>query len=240
MQQLSRLTLLLLTVLVWSCGSSNSLTSTQKEFDRYPQYSILLADMREEGNFFKEYYHRYKVVYGESVGGDSLRFREALLDWQEVPRKDYEKLEPFLGMALASKTPGGEVNDVPQPPGYQYVGDERYGQWQRDNNGNSFWVFYGQYALMRDLLGYGLGGPVFRRDYDDYRGSNRSGRPYFGKNNQYGTGGSVAKKTNPTFFERRQMRDANRRSSFQDRVSKRTRRSNMSNTRSRSSRGFGK
>ena len=232
--------ILLIALVGWSCGRKDPLYRAQQDFEGYPQYSILLADMKEEGNFFKDYYHRYKVIYAEKAGEDSVTFKEELLDWQPVKREQYEHFEPFLGMALVSKTPGEDVNDVPQPPGYQYVGDSRYGEWRTDEHGQSFWVFYGRYALMRDMLGYGLGGRVYRGEYDDYRGYRRSGRPYYGGQNQYGTGGNVAQKTNPNFFERRQARDAGRRATFMDRVSKRTKRSNMSSTRRRSSSGFGK
>lgn len=34
----------------------------------------------------------------------------------------------------------------------QMVGNPSYGQWRSDSSGRSFWVFYGQYALMRDLF----------------------------------------------------------------------------------------
>ena len=44
---------------------------------------------------------------------------------------------------------------APKPaagPGGHLVGNPRYGQWRNNSSGNSFWVFYGQYALMRSLF----------------------------------------------------------------------------------------
>ena len=38
-------------------------------------------------------------------------------------------------------------------PGSQLVGNPNYGQWRTESSGTSFWVWYGQFALMRDLLG---------------------------------------------------------------------------------------
>lgn len=55
-------------------------------------------------------------------------------------------------------------------PGSQLVGNPHYGHWQ-SGAGGSFWIWYGQFALMRDLLG----GPRVRygawaggRDYSYY------------------------------------------------------------------------
>lgn len=41
------------------------------------------------------------------------------------------------------------------PPGSYLVGNSNYGNWQQNSSGSSFWVWYGQYALFRDLLGRG-------------------------------------------------------------------------------------
>ena len=42
---------------------------------------------------------------------------------------------------------------VAMEPGTQLVGNPHYGQWQTHSSGGSFWVWYGQYALLRNLLG---------------------------------------------------------------------------------------
>lgn len=36
--------------------------------------------------------------------------------------------------------------------GSHLVGNPRYGHWQTDSTGNSFWVWYGRYALFRDVF----------------------------------------------------------------------------------------
>ena len=56
-------------------------------------------------------------------------------------------------------------------PGKQLVGNPHYGQWRTDGGGNSFWVWYGQFALMRTLLGgprIGYGAWAGGRDYSYY------------------------------------------------------------------------
>ena len=55
--------------------------------------------------------------------------------------------------------------------GSQLVGNPNYGRWRTDSSGTSFWVWYGQFALIRDLLGgprIGYGDWAGRRDYSYY------------------------------------------------------------------------
>jgi len=52
-------------------------------------------------------------------------------------------------------------------PGTQLVGNPTYGQWQNNSSGGSLWVWYGQYSLLRTVLGgrnYG---------YSDWSGNRR-------------------------------------------------------------------
>ena len=56
-------------------------------------------------------------------------------------------------------------------PGSQLVGNPHYGSWQTNSSGSSFWVWYGQYALISSLLGgprVGYGAWSGRRDYSYY------------------------------------------------------------------------
>ena len=55
--------------------------------------------------------------------------------------------------------------------GQQLVGNPHYGQWRSNSSGNSFWVWYGQYALFRTLLGgpsIGYGRWAGGRNYSYY------------------------------------------------------------------------
>ena len=176
-----------------------------------PTYSIILEEMKEDGNFFKHYFHKYRVVQGDQSG---------VTDWMEVPEAYYKTNEAFMGMSLAAKKEG-EVSDSIAPPGYQYVGDSRYGRWQSDHTGNSFWEFYGKYALFSSLFG-GWYRPIYRNDYDTYRRYRSRNAPYFGRNNQYGTNGSVTKRNKPDFYARRMASERVKTASFKDRVAKRT------------------
>ena len=194
-----------------------------------PEYTIALEDMRQDGTFFPAYYHKYKVLQGEQVWST---------DWLEVSEDFYRRNENFLGMSLASKREGQETT-TPHPAGYHYVGNEQYGRWRSDSSGNSFWEFYGKYALLRDVLGL-AGGSIFRRDYDQYRGYQSRNRPYYGPTGrEYGTNGTTTRQRNPSFFERRQAREVASQQRFRQKFQNRIGRSSGASLRSRSF-GFGK
>ncbi len=203
------------------CGEKRlPVDAIKSELRDVPTFSIILDDMDERGTFSKTHYHKYRILQeGQSW----------TTDWIKVPKDYYKRYETFLGMTLASKKEG-QHNDTAGPAGYNYVGDSNYGRWQRDSSGNSFWAFYGQYRLLSDLLG---GSRIYRRDYSTYQQYNRQNRPYFGRNNEYGTKGSVTKRQKPNFYSRREAKVRTSKASFSDRVNNRIGRTRTS-VRSRS------
>ncbi|MBW2061332.1 MAG: hypothetical protein JRI95_07165 [Deltaproteobacteria bacterium] len=184
----------------------------KKEFRDVPTYAIILDDMEERGAFFKNYYHKYRIVQQE---------RSWTTDWMKVPQDYYRRNANFLGMTLAAKKKG-EFDASTGPPGYHYVGDDRYGNWRRDSGGNSFWVFYGQYAFLSHMLG---GHRVFRNDYNTYRDYRTRNRPYYGRNNEFGTKGTITKRQKPNFYARQTAKAQAKKASFSNRVNQRTGRS---------------
>ncbi len=231
---------LILLFLATSCATRSPLDKLKKELQQYPEYSIILEDMLEKGNFFKDYYHRYKVVYAEPAGvGDSLIYHNFITDLYKVGEGEYKKYYSYLGMVIVSKTRDGKVTDIPYPPGYQYVGDPRYGRWRQDSYGNSFWEFYGKYAFLNAMFNM-YGRSIYRSDWEDYRSYRTRGEPYFGQNRQYGTFGQYTRQTHPTFFQRMQQKEAARKMRFSEKIKRRVKRSNMSGFRRRSIIGFGK
>jgi len=108
--------------------------------------------------------------------------------WVGVPRTTYEAMRNDLGMAIEHKPAGrydSESEHVAQPAGFAYMApptepSNQYGYWEH-RDGRSFWVFYGQYALMRDLLfnrGYQ---PVERGEWEGYRTYHSRGQTYYGQ-----------------------------------------------------------
>ncbi len=79
-----------------------------------------------------------------------------------------------------------------------YVGNSEYGEWKKDDQGSSFWSWYGKYALFSNLF-------FFPPSYYHYGSWNRWNnnyrhkKPYYGKGKngktKYGTQGSFTKNT---------------------------------------------
>ena len=90
------LTILTLAFTTISCGPSTVVERLQKDLDRHPEYSIILEDMREEGFFFSDYFHKYKIVRGEKADNDSIAYHSEITDWYEVEKKEYQKSSNYI------------------------------------------------------------------------------------------------------------------------------------------------
>ena len=244
----------LMLFLVTSCKSHTDYIEQLIEGNgKYPEFSIQLKDMKEEGD---KRYHKYMVHVGKAMDvtdPKKLTFSSNETKWLEVSPEQYDKYLPDLGMVIYSEK-NGQANNVPQPAGYDKVGNAKYGEWRRDSSGNSFWAFYGQYMFFSNLMG---GGRVYQNDYNTYRDYRSSNRPYYGTvtngKSKYGTTGTTNK--NSKFSQRVSKLNTNKRTSFQNRLSQaksgtrtfktresgksRVQRSRMNSVRSRSGR-YGK
>ncbi len=200
-----------------SCETQSPLDRIRQQLEGYPEYSVVLQDMTDEG---WGYSHQYRVAVGQpQPGSEEPVYTEHVLEWQDVDSGTYERYRSSLGMVVLSKGAGGTVDRDEHPPGYQQVGDERYGQWRNDGGGRSFWEFYGQYALLSNLMG-GFGRPIYRDDWNGYRDARGRGQTYYGPGGGvYGTNGSTTRQTSPDFFRRQQARQATQSRSFGQRVS---------------------
>ncbi len=125
--------------------------------------------------------------------------------WTEVSKAVYDAQKNDLGMAIAHKPAGRydvEAERVAQPAGFAYMappsqGSNQYGYWDH-RDGRDFWVFYGQYALLRDLLFNHSYQPIPRYDWEEYRTYRSRGQTYYGRDTaaggsapKYGTQGSA-------------------------------------------------
>lgn len=143
-----------------------------------------------------KYFHQYTIVEdGE----------EHDTDWEQVSEDVYEDNLEYLGMAILTKPFGmfeDESDKNAAPPGMAFVGNPKYGKWEKDSSGDSFWSWYGKYALFSHLLFYSTMGPVRYSSWNGYNSSYRGRQPYFGKTDQgsakYGTNGAYTK-SSPSF-----------------------------------------
>lgn len=119
--------------------------------------------------------------------------------WVKVDENSFWQQYDNLGMAILSKPYGSYEEDAikeAQPVGMATiatptmkngipVGSNQYGEW-RHSNGQSFWYYYGMYHVIGSLIG------PRAYYYNDWRGysSRARGKPYYGRDEQYGTWGS--------------------------------------------------
>jgi len=136
------------------------------------------------------YYHKYL----QETNGETQES-----DWVKVNPSFYEQNLDNLGMAVLSK-PYGEFEPDTQaaPPGMAYVGNSQYGEWKKDENGESFWSWYGRYAFFSSLFffppSYYHYGP-----WNRWNNNYRHKKPYYGKTKSgaftYGTRGTKIKRS---------------------------------------------
>ncbi len=131
--------------------------------------------------------------------------------WMEVPQSVYHSVEDKLGMTLEHKSAGkydSEAERVAQPAGFAYVApptqaSNQYGYWEH-RDGNTFWTFFPQYLLMRELLWAHQYHPPSTIEYQGYRTAQSTGQTYYGHDTVSGTQTSAPKYgTHGTFTQSR-------------------------------------
>jgi hypothetical protein len=211
-----------------SCGGNQKFDKTPvdkliTELDSEKTYSIILYDMNIEDKTFSDTYkHRYKIITQK----DSTP-QEKITDWYVVSEPFFARHQNDLGMEVCAKT-NGKISKVTAPPGYStYVGNAQYGQWKTGNDGNSFWEFYGKYAMMSSMLGL-ASSVIHRNSYNDYYSNYYGRQPYYGGigaggHPMYGTMSAHSQTSSPSFHQR-----AASNNSFKNKINDRVSRSSSS------------
>lgn len=139
-------------------------------------YEIWIEDADIDEHFF----HKYLIVENE---------KENVTDWVEVNEATYEANEENLNMSILSKPFGfyeDEVIKVATPPGYDKVGNPKYGRWvENRQTGEREWSFFQKYLFWHMVLN-GIGP---RHNYYTYGRWNDWNSNYRGRRPYYGTGG---------------------------------------------------
>jgi len=169
----------------------------------YDSWDKLLVDLEARGPREKIRTVRTHVTGASANGGVTSSDEK----WVDVSPGQFEAVKNNLGMAIEHKPAGKydiEAERVPQPAGFAYMAppgqSNQYGHWDH-HDGRDFWVFYGQYALMRDLLFNHSYRPLDRYEWEGYRYSQRSGQTYYGRDEaagqapKYGTQGTATQKS---------------------------------------------
>ena len=129
-----------------SCGGGGSdpVVQLQKELETQPEYSIILNDMREEGNFVPSYYHQYRVDIGEN---------KDIRPFQEVSEEVFKKYSNGEYDILVK---GEEIFKVKgtEMDGDTVVGDVEFLPTQTGMEGPQFQKF--QESYLKILLKFGV------------------------------------------------------------------------------------
>ncbi len=170
----------------------------------YNSWDKLLVDMDAKGHFgAREYRDQIRTVTTRLPDATAKDGQTSSREqWVTVSKAEYDARKNNLGMTIEHKPAGkydSEASRVAQPPGFAYMaspgqGRNQYGYWDR-RDGRDLWVWYGQYALLRDLLFNHDYRPLDRGDYDGYRTYRDRGQTYYGgsggSGQSYGTKGST-------------------------------------------------
>src|ERR1017187_7681739 len=189
----------------------------------YNSWDKILVDMADRGG--NQYDQKIRTVQthfadASAKTGDVTSEEK----WVHVSEADYEAEKSNLGMAIEHKPAGmyeSEAEHVAQPAGFAYVapptqGSNQYGYWDH-RDGRDFWVFYGQYALMRDLLWNHQYVPLDRYEWEGYRTYYSRGQTYYGGEPgasqsapRYGTQGSATQNrySTSTFAQKGGFKDS--------------------------------
>jgi hypothetical protein len=171
---------------------SSELQSMTAQLNR--SWDKVLVDMETRGSGKdKKYEQKIRTV---TVPKDGQAGSEE--KWVEVAQAKFDAMKNDLGMAVEHKALGKydfEAERVSQPAGFAYMatpaqGRNQYGYWE-SRGGSSFWVWYGQYALMRDLFFNHQYRPLDRGQYEDFRSYQSRGQTYYGRD--YGTQGQATR-----------------------------------------------
>src|ERR1035438_5868634 len=170
----------------------------------YQSWDKILEDMETRGSGSARQYDQKIKTVRTQVADATGKPGTATSDekWVDVSKAQYQAMEKDLGMAIEHKAAGKyetESERVAQPAGFAYMAppgqSNQYGHWEQ-SNGTSFWVFYGQYALMRDLLFNHSYRPLEYREYHDYYTYRQRNETYYGRDSatqapKYGTAGTA-------------------------------------------------
>jgi hypothetical protein len=174
----------------------------------YTSWDKVLVDLRDRksggSRDYEEEVRTVKTKFPDAAGKDGVTTSDE--SWVEIPHATYQVCENNIGMSIAHKPVGkydNEVDEVPEPAGFAYmapIGERnQYGYWDHGSGGN-FWVWYGQYALLRDLLWGHSYRPIPSYEWESYRTARTSGQTYYGRDEvagaaKYGTHGTFTQQS---------------------------------------------
>ncbi len=194
----------------WSDWDTTKEVYRRKRYISINDYNSLIKKVGEAGRIIanghdyevwiedidvaESYYHMYLFVEDE---------KQTPGEWEKVEETFYDANEENLNMSILTKPVGmyeEEVLTVAMPPGFDKVGDPRYGRWEENRDtGERQWSFFQRYLFWNMILnGTGFGRNYYSYDrYNDWNRNYRGRKPYYGRDgSDFGSGGRSTM-TNP-------------------------------------------
>ena len=168
----------------------------------YTSWDKILVDLRDRKSGgvrdYEEQVRKVTTKFPDATGKDGVTTSSD--EWVEISSAAYKASDQNVGMSIGHKPVGkydDEADSVPEPAGFAYMAPvgqrNQYGYWDHNSGGN-FWVWYGQYALLRDLLWGHSYRPIPSYEWESYRTARSSGQTYYGHDQsgapRYGTHGT--------------------------------------------------
>jgi hypothetical protein len=164
------------------------------EIVRGQPLSVILIDVHSTGFIIKTYYHKYRIVYGFQT------YEELIV---RVSRSFMQKNLDNIGLSLMSRNNEGELNFTPLPPGSVFIGDTRFGRWNKIKGSDELkWTFHHAYRFLPKYLGL----KDFKITYKFFEEIGRSindHKAFYGFNDEFGAKGDITKKSFPSFFTKK-------------------------------------
>jgi hypothetical protein len=183
----------------------------------YDSWDKILVDMETRDGEYRQQVRTVRTHFDSAAAKNGQTTSDD--KWQLVARTTYDAQKRDLGMSIEHKSPGKydiEAERTPQPAGFAYMAQpgssNQYGYWE-NRGGQSFWVWYGQYALLRDLLFNRDYRPLDRYEWEEYRRYRSQGSTYYGNDNgapKYGSQGSATQEhySGSTFAKKGGFKDS--------------------------------
>lgn len=168
--------------------------------------SVILIDTHSTGFIIKTYYHKYKVVYGFQTY-DELIVRTSRT-FTALHAKN-------IGMSIFRRAENLEESFTPLPPGTVFIGDRDFGRWRESQKFGRVWQFYRAYRYLPQYLGLDEF-PITYSFFQEIQKRQRENKPFYGFNDEFGTGGSITKKEFPAYFKKNRNEDIDFRKYFAD------------------------
>ncbi len=182
----------------------------------YDSWDKILVDMEVRRSGERRFYdEKIRTVRTHLVDVASKQSDTKTDDqWVDVSEAQYKSVENDLGMAIEHKAAGkydSEAERVAQPAGFAYMApptqvSNQYGYWDH-RGGASFWMWFPQYLLLRDLLYVHDYRPISTMEWQEYRTYRSTGRTYYG--HEEAGGGSAPKYGSQGTFTQRRYSDSN-------------------------------